>query len=302
MEPLPAPRFHLGCPAWSVPSWKGNFLPAKTKPADFLEHYARVFSSVEGNSTFYALPSLETARRWASQVPSHFQFCFKVPRSISHGEGLLANSSGHLDFLEFLEVFAEAGVLGPSFLQLHQSFGPSRLKELDQFCQAWPQIFPFAIEVRHPAFFQSGKEENELQNLLSSQDMDRVIFDSGALYQSPPDDPIEAVSQTRKPNLPVRWEVAGQRPFLRLVGRNQSQKADPWLQAAAKVAAEWIADGRHPYLFMHSPDDTFAPTLAERFHRFLEAEVPGLPPLDLSPASEEDQLSLFDRPITGDTG
>ncbi|MEM1441971.1 MAG: DUF72 domain-containing protein [Verrucomicrobiota bacterium] len=301
MESSTSTRFHLGCPAWSVPSWKGNFLPAKAKPADFLEHYAKVFSTVEGNSTFYALPSLETARRWASQVPDHFRFCFKVPRSISHGDGLLANSSAHLDFLEFLEVFAQAGVLGPSFLQLHKSFGPSRLKELDHFCDAWPRVFPLSVEVRHPEFFQSGKEEATLQEMLARRDMDRVIFDSGALYQSPPDDPIEAVSQTRKPNLPVRWEVAGNRPFLRLVGRNQSEKSDPWLETAAKVAAGWIREGKHPYLFMHSPDDTFAPRLAGRFHRFLESELTDLAPLDLTRAAESPQLSLFPQEIRDDS-
>lgn len=293
--------FHLGCPAWSVPSWKGNFLPRKAKPADFLEYYSRVFSTVEGNSTFYALPSLETARRWASQVPDGFRFCFKVPRDISHGDGLLASSSRHLDFLEFLEIFAGAGVLGPAFLQLHQSFGPGRLPELDQFCAAWPQLFPLAVEVRHPEFFKQGKEEAALQDLLASREMDRVIFDSGALYHSPPDDPIEAVSQTRKPNLPVRWEVAGKRPFLRLVGRNQSEKSDPWLQEAAKISADWIRHGKHPYLFMHSPDDTYAPRLAERFHRFLQSELPDLDSLDLTRASESAQLSLFSEDLRGDT-
>lgn len=45
---------------------------------------------------------------------------------------------------------------------------------------------------------------------------------------------------------------------------------------------------------MHSPDDTFAPRLAHRFHRFLAAEIPSLPDLNIEQASEEAQLSLFD--------
>lgn len=294
MEASRTPLFHLGCPAWSVPSWRGNFLPPKTKPADFLEHYARVFDTVEGNSTFYALPSLETAQRWVSQVPSSFRFCFKVPREISHGDGLLATAAKQLDFLEFLEVFANGRVLGPSFLQLHQSFGPSRLKELEQFCAAWPNAFPLAVEVRHPEFFKDGEPERNLQNLLAQEGIDRVIFDSRALYQAPPDDPIEAVSQTRKPNLPVRWNVAGSRPFLRLVGRNQSEKSDPWLHEAATVAATWIKEGRKPFLFMHSPDDTFAPRLAGRFHQFLAEQNPDIPPLKMHRAAEEAQRTLFD--------
>src|SRR2546430_1823836 len=49
--------YYLGCPGWGVKSWVGRLFPTSTRPTEFLERYARVFNTVEGNTTFYALPT-----------------------------------------------------------------------------------------------------------------------------------------------------------------------------------------------------------------------------------------------------
>ena len=51
---------YLGCPIWSFKGWVGNFYPKGTKPADFLREYARRLTTVEGNTTFYAVPAPKT--------------------------------------------------------------------------------------------------------------------------------------------------------------------------------------------------------------------------------------------------
>ena len=284
--------YQLGCPAWSIADWKGNFLPANARSSEFLELYSRVFNTVEGNTTFYALPRLETAQRWAEQVPAGFKFCFKIPRDISHGMGLMGRPELLEEFTTFLEPFAESETLGPVFLQLSHNFGPARLVEAEQFFTAWPRDLPLAVEVRHSSFFDDSDHEQRLTETLSGRSIDRIIFDSRALYHAPAEDPAEAVSQTRKPNLPVRWRATGKRPFVRFVGRNTPEQADPWLEELAPAIAEWIGQGLHPYVFIHAPDDTFAPPLAERFHRCLRSRLPSLPELDLR-AAHSDQLELF---------
>ncbi|MEO0414716.1 MAG: DUF72 domain-containing protein, partial [Verrucomicrobiota bacterium] len=163
--------------------------------------------------------------------------------------------------------------------------------ELALFCREWPTEFPLAVEVRHPSFFASGNDEADLNDYLRSRGYDRVIFDSRALYHKSPDDEVEAASQTRKPNLPVRWIHSSQSPFLRLVGRNKIELTDPWLEEAADAAAQWIQKGMKPFLFMHAPDDQFAPYLCERFYQRLSQRIQ-LPPLDLSLA-RGDQMELF---------
>ncbi|ELT1968072.1 TPA: DUF72 domain-containing protein, partial [Aeromonas salmonicida] len=74
----------LGLPQWSHPAWPGQLLGVGAKPAEHLAHYARVFNTVEGNTTFYASPTPDTVQRWADAVPAHFRFSFKFPKEISH--------------------------------------------------------------------------------------------------------------------------------------------------------------------------------------------------------------------------
>lgn len=283
---------HIGCPAWSVAAWKGEFLPAKAKPNEFLHYYSKVFNSVEGNTTFYALPKIETAKRWASSVEPGFQFCFKMPRVVSHESGLLSASQAVRDFRKFLEVFAKAKTLGPTFLQLHESFGASRLNELEEFLKAWPNEFPLAVEVRHREFFALGDPRKRFEELLSEQGVDRVIFDSRALFQSSPKDTGEQIAQQRKPNPPVHWTTTGKRPFVRLVSGSDISKSDLWLDELVMQTKQWIELGKHPYVFLHVPNDQYAPLLCERFYNKLRQEKPSLPELELS-AAKGDQRELF---------
>lgn len=284
--------YHLGCPAWSVAGWKGRFLPKGTKQSDFLSLYSRVFNSVEGNVTFHALPKIEIAQRWVDSVPPGFQFCFKMPREISHGGGLLADRRTLKRFHEILEIAARKKVLGPTFLQLHASFGPDRLEELTHFCDAWPTAFPLSVEPRHEAFFKSGADEKRFDELLKRQGIDRALFDTRAIHSSPPDDEAETTSQSRKPKVAARTTAIGKRPFIRFVGRNQIEKADPWLDELVETVSGWISGGLKPCVFLHTPDDIFAPDLCRRFHHRLAESLGGLP--DLPTLIEpEPQLDLF---------
>ena len=80
--------YYLGCPGWGLKSWVGRLFPPGTRSTEFLERYAEVFNTVEGNTTFYALPAAETVDRWRAQVPDQFRFCFKFPRTITHDKQL----------------------------------------------------------------------------------------------------------------------------------------------------------------------------------------------------------------------
>src|ERR1043165_3507666 len=86
--------YYLGCPGWGVKTWVGRLFPSSTRPTEFLERYARVFNTVEGNTTFYALPERDVVERWRDQVPDDFRFCFKFPREISHDRLLIAAAGG----------------------------------------------------------------------------------------------------------------------------------------------------------------------------------------------------------------
>src|SRR5882724_12980304 len=149
--------YYLACPGWGVKTWVGRLFPGGTRPTEFLERYARVFNTVEGNTTFYALPPAETVARCRDQVPDEFRFCFKFPRTITHDK-LLVDCADEV--ATFLERVAPLGhKLGTLFLQLPPQFDGTRLARLDSFLARLPAGGRYAVEFRHEAFFRGEPEE-----------------------------------------------------------------------------------------------------------------------------------------------
>lgn len=278
MTAVPVPAYHLGCPVWACPGWVGSLF-SSTDRRKWLGEYSSVFSTVEGNSTFYGLPSPDTVRRWGESVQSGFQFCLKFPRAISHEKRLVECCAETDAFIELLEILDRTGSLGPSFLQLPPTFGASEFEALADYLQDLPATFPWSVEVRHEDYFDRGSQESALNDLLRGLRIDRTLFDSRPLFSRPPTDDGERESQRRKPQSPHRTTVTGSRPMLRLVGRNQISEADPWVEEWSPVIADWIKSGLKPLVFAHSPDDTFAPEFARRIHEGLQkqTQLPDLP-------------------------
>ena len=289
--------FRLGCPVWNCPNWSGVVYPEETPKPKWLYHYTRMFNTVEVNSTFYGLPSIDVARRWANESVDGFRFALKVPRSISH-DSVLVNCRRELsDFLRFAEVLHESDRLGPSFLQLPPTFGTDGFDVLRRFVGHLPNGLPWSVEVRHHGWFDQSVHEQRLNELLRESGIDKVLFDSRPLFQSAPDDAIENVSQQRKPRTPVRQTVTGRHPMLRLVGRNRLTLVERYVQQWLPIVAGWIAKGFEPYVLTHAPDDSFAPSFARLFFkRFCEfAESPDIR-LDQLPSEPDVPLQprLFD--------
>ncbi|MCA9124409.1 MAG: DUF72 domain-containing protein [Planctomycetaceae bacterium] len=288
--------YYLGCPVWACDKWKGTLYTSTAPHHSWLSQYASVFGTVEGNSTFYGLPSLETVRRWAESVPAGFRFALKFPRTISHDLRLLNAQAETQRFLDVLAVLHEAGCLGPSFLQLPRGFSPHHLGDLAEYLHKLPRDFPYAVEVRHREFFDEASHESALDDLLTELHIDRVIFDSRALFSAPPNDSFEVESQRRKPNLPVHQSITWRHPILRFVGRNELERNLPWIHEWALKIAGWMKAGLHPFVFTHCPDERFAPQFARMFHDELtrHVEVAEMPrwPGEVEPHPPK-QMELF---------
>lgn len=284
--------YFLGCPSWSETAWRGSFYPADLNLADSLEHYSRVFSAVEGNTTFYARPSQDTIARWAQRMPAHFRFCAKVPRDISHEGDLRDQLDNTQAFLDLLAPLGER--VAPLWLQLPAMFGPPRLSEL----AVWLDEFAhrrLAVEVRHPAFFDKGDEERALNRLLHERGVERICLDSRALFSCRSSDPAVLHAQSKKPRLPIRPAAFSDSPQVRFIGGPDLDANQPFLEPWLDKVAAWIEQGLTPYVFLHTPDNHLAAAQALRFHQLLSERLPGLPPLpeytDSEPRAE--QLGLL---------
>lgn len=112
----PGLPFHVGTAGWQLNSAQRN---AIGRGESVLADYARVFDSVEINSTFYRSHRRETFERWADTVPAGFRFSVKVPRTITQ-YARLRNANGLLD--AFMDEVAGLGDrLGALLVQLPPS-------------------------------------------------------------------------------------------------------------------------------------------------------------------------------------
>ncbi|MGA1464942.1 MAG: DUF72 domain-containing protein, partial [Balneolaceae bacterium] len=119
-------NIHIGCTQWGFKEWIGKFYREGTPAKRFLAEYATVFNTVEGNTTFYRVPSADTVQNWGAQVPDEFKFCFKFPQSITHYKRLKDTDSDVLSFIERFDGIAPK--LGPFHIQLHAGFSFSEFE------------------------------------------------------------------------------------------------------------------------------------------------------------------------------
>lgn len=284
-------RYHIGLTQWGYKEWKGSFFRKEARPEEFLKQYASVFNSVEGNTTFYRVPDRDTVIKWGEQVPEGFHFCFKFPQSVTHFRQLKGVEEEILSFLELFLPIREK--LGPFHIQLGPQFSFKEFERLETLFEIVPHHFSYALEVRHPDFFDKGAKEEEFEALLKRHSVSRVVFDTRRLHSLQNREVSVREAQEKKPKTPVRFHSTSSFPFIRFVGANDILNNEAYLKEWAIITANWIKDGKHPYLFIHAPDTAFAPELARFFHEEL-SRLTELNPLPEFPAIREDrQLGLF---------
>lgn len=293
------PLLRIGCPVWACAQWRGGLYTRGAERKDYLTQYAQVFDCVEGNSTFYALPSATAVTRWRDETPESFRFCFKFPSDITH-RSMLRNVRAETH--AFLKLMAPLGVrLGPFMLQLGPRFGGSHLDVLRAYMRELPREFQYVVEVRHSDYFDQGACEASLHEVLRDHDADRCIFDARCMHAGQAVDPSTAQAQSRKPLLPLRTQAVGRRPLVRFIAQNQIEPADAYLDGWVGTLTTWIRAGLEPYFFTHTPDDLLAPHLARHTHERVRRVVPDLPSLLQFPGEREaaarppipGQLKLF---------
>lgn len=285
-----AGQLYLGCAIWAYPGWNGNFYPRGTKPNETLRLFAERMNAVEGNTTFYAVPPVETVERWSTEMPSSFRFCPKLPRELSHQGELMPSLPGVHAFLDRLEPLHDR--LGMVFVQLPSSYGPDRGRDLVDFLAAWPNDrVHLGIELRHPEWF-SDRVRPRLDRALRAGNTTNVILDTRPIFEGP-DNP-QAHSKRKKPNLPVRPEATSSRCMVRYIGHPTPARNFVPLKRWAKRTARWLREGRDVQFFCHCPEEEVSPQLARHFQTELEALVPEVSPLPWnSLPSHTEQLELY---------
>ena len=270
-------RLHVGCAMWAHKAWPGRFLPQPLPSKERLRAYAGWCNAVEGNTTFYATPPRDTVASWAAQTDPTFRFVLKLPKRLTHERRLRGGDEELRVFLDAIEP------LGPRahalWIQLPASFGPADLPTLGDFLRRLPASHRYAVEVRHPAFFDAPGATSLLEGVLADAGAEWIPFDTTAFFRGRPTSEAERDAWTKKPRVALRSRALTDRPIVRYLGRDDTDRTVEGWQHWVGVAAGWLREGRSPTVFVHTPDNADAPALARRFHDDVRARVPGLAPL-----------------------
>jgi uncharacterized protein YecE (DUF72 family) len=160
----------VGCSGWNYRPWRGTFYPSDLPAGRWLEHYARVFDTVEVNTTFYRLIGRDAVAHWIEQTPQGFVFAVKASRYLTHVKRLVDIGEGVTRFYEPLGPMIDAGRLGPVLWQLPANFHRDDAR-LAGLLSRLPRG-RHAFELRHPSWFA-----DEVYALLREHDAALVIAD-----------------------------------------------------------------------------------------------------------------------------
>jgi uncharacterized protein YecE (DUF72 family) len=152
--PDPAPgHAYVGCSGWSYKHWRGIVYDPALKTTEWFGAYARRFSTVEVNNTFYRLPEAATFASWRAQAPAGFIFSLKVSQFGTHRMKLRDPARWLPTYAERAQLLGSA--LGPNLVQL-----PPRWKRdaarLEQFLEyattGLVARLRWAVEFRDPSW------------------------------------------------------------------------------------------------------------------------------------------------------
>jgi uncharacterized protein YecE (DUF72 family) len=263
---------HIGFPMWAEKGWIGKVYPKNTKEKDYLKYYSEKYSTIELNATHYGIPDTETLYKWRDTVPDHFRFCPKILQTISHARQLVPMTDQMLHFIQQMHLLGPK--LGTSFLQLSPYFSPDKIKQLILFLNALPDDFALALEFRHPDWFSDRLKFDKIFNYLEDRRMCAVITDVAGRRD---------VLHQRLSNRTafIRFNAHDLHPtdFVRI---------DEWVAQLKK----WQTEGlKEIYFFVHTPNKSFCPELADYFARQMGIAPAELP---LPPTDQYKQGSLFD--------
>jgi uncharacterized protein YecE (DUF72 family) len=288
-----AATIRIGTCSWADEGLVRAWYPRGVSSAEArLRHYAERFDVVEVDSPFYALPSPETAARWAQRTPPGFVFHAKASGELTghrEGAGLEVEVAR---FREALAPLEAAGKLRGVLLQYHPSVTKTRAatERLAAMPDLLAPLVPL-VEFRHRSWLEPEEAAGTLA-FLRRHGLALVSVDSPALDA---------------PNVMPRLAAAtGPVAVVRFHGRNAttwnirgaraSWERFDWLYSDDELA-EWIAplagladEADEVYALFNNNRDDFAPRSAQILRGLLdEAGVPASGGLEPPPT----ELTLF---------
>lgn len=267
-----ATELRIGCSSWTSDAWWGRVYPEGLPDGDRLRQYARIFDTVEVDSTYYRPPSPYVVRGWRSKTPDGFRFTLKMTRDYLDPKHPVDAAK----LAAFTDAARQLGPkLGPILLQFPPWVKPGRASEfVPSLLDALDPGLRYAVELRDAGWF-SGETLRDLRETLSQRKV--------------------ALAWSYLTYVDVPPELTTDFVYLRFIGDHTTVPAETHGEVRLDRTAElrlWAdrlkarsGEATAAFVFFNNHFQGFAPASASRFK-----EEMGLPAIDWAPKGTLDRF------------
>lgn len=190
-----------------ISSWGDlpGFYPSAVKSGDRLAWYARFFSLVEVNTSYYAVLPTRNYERWADTTPADFLFDVKAFSELSSSR-LMPEAAAFTAFRASYQPLRDAGKMGAVLFQFSPSFTNSQ-RSRDHLARIAAEMEgeTSVVEFRHASWLGPETAEGTLA-LLTNLGLAYAVADEPQI----PPDTVPPLAEVTDPDL----------AYVRLHGRN----------------------------------------------------------------------------------
>jgi uncharacterized protein YecE (DUF72 family) len=267
----------VGCQAWTKGDWTtlpGGptvFFPYGTKDKERLVFFAKIFDTVEINTSFYGVPKIKAFEDWYRQTPGDFIFSLKMPRDVTHAHSLQESAFSIAEQL-LSRVITLKEKLGAILIQLPASFEKTRaaLSDLRKFLDILPREIRFAVEFRSPEWFNP-----EIFDLLAERNIALCLGSSEFISR---EKMLEAAAAPSANFAYMRF--GGPRDLTKFnhIQRPQDETMNFW----AGHVKDLQAQGKQAFIYFSNHFEGHSPGSAMNFRKLLGQKF--ITPAELEPA------------------
>lgn len=263
----------LGTCSWTAKGWEKAFYPPGTKSTNFIAEYAKRFSSVEIDASFYGVPRDSTLLKWRDTTPPGFVFAAKAPKEITHDRFLVGCEPALKHFLSAMELLGDkCGPLLFQFPYFAKRTGVDInvfLEKLALFLPLLPESgFQFAVEVRNKHWVSEP-----LLDLLGTHGVALTLIDHP--WMSRPRTLFNHLDLQTAPFLYIRWlgdryAMETKTKIWNEVVENQDDRTAEWVPSIKTALEHQLG----VYGYVNNHYSGYAPYDVEVLEAALEDYVP----------------------------
>lgn len=161
-------ELRVGCSSWTSEAWWDRLYLRTISDGERLGWYARLFDTVEVDSTYYRAPARGMVASWRDRTPPEFLFTLKLPRDLLDPK-VPVDREALAAFLTSAKLLGPK--LGPVLLQFPPWVRPGRAREsLKELLDALDPAIRYSIELRDRGWFE-GETRSWLLEELTSRNM-----------------------------------------------------------------------------------------------------------------------------------